>query len=95
MPKLSRSAAAKHGSLTRLIDLYGTKNVVIRHRSGRRKSPNVFARYVKANFKKMKRSGEKSPAVLKRIAKKWNASPKASGKRNKRKASGKRKASRK
>lgn len=92
MSKQDRSEIALHASLTRLINKYGCDRVVVRHRSGRRKSPNDYAKYVKANFKKVRKSGEDPKNVMKKLAKKWNASPKASGKR---KRSGKRKASRK
>jgi hypothetical protein len=77
MPKRSgkRSVARKKASVSRMAKKCGISRVVVKCRSKKRsgKRSNPYTRYVKANFHKMKRSGEKATTVMKRIAKSWNA----------------------
>jgi len=72
-PKMAHKEAGKHAAVSRLINKYGADRVSIHVRPLRKKSPNAYARYVKANFKKMRKSGEKPTTVMKKIAKSWNS----------------------
>jgi len=80
-PRVRHSEAGKHAAVTRLVKKYGADRVSIHVRPSRKKSPNAYARFVKTNFKKMRKSGEKPTMVMKKLAKKWNSSPHASGKK--------------